>query len=367
VRVLIAGGGTAGHVFPALAVAHALVRDHDAEVRFAGTPDGQEARLVPAEGFEFEPVEAAPFARKVSVRSATAPLVALRSMRRARPLVEDADVVLGMGGYASVPVGVAAIRARRPLVLHEQNAVPGLANRLLARPARAFALSFAEAARYLPRRVRSVLTGDPVRAAIAAVPQGRTELAQEALEELDLEPDRRTVVVFGGSLGARRINRAAAEAFRELGDRDDVQFLILTGPAHLELVRGAIPPGIRPRVRALAFLERMELAYALADLVVCRAGANSVAELAVCGLPSVLVPYPYATARHQDANARALQRAGAAAVVLDEALTGPLLASRIRELLGDAGRLRQMGERASAWGRPDAAGALARVVAEAAS
>jgi UDP-N-acetylglucosamine--N-acetylmuramyl-(pentapeptide) pyrophosphoryl-undecaprenol N-acetylglucosamine transferase len=210
------------------------------------------------------------------------------------------------------------------------------------------------------------VTGNPVREAILAVRPDRERLAKEAIDELELEAGRRTVVVFGGSQGARRINRAAAEAVRELADRDDLQLLVLTGPEHLELVRDAIPRGIALLVRAVPFLDRMELAYASADLVVCRAGASSVAEVSVCGLASVLVPYPYATGHHQDANARALARAGAAVVVGDEALTGALLASRIRDLLADAARLEAMGERALAWARPDAAAALAAVVSEAA-
>ena len=363
-NVLIAAGGTAGHISPALALARALAETRHADVRFAGAPEGQEARLVPAAGFAFEPVEAAPFVRGISARNLTAPGVVLRSVRRARSLVERADVVVGMGGYVSVPVGIAALRARRPLVLHEQNAIPGLANRLFARPARAVALSFADAAAHLPRHARTVVTGNPVRRSITSVPAERERLAKEAVDEFGLEADRRTIVVFGGSQGARRVNRAAAGAVRILADRVDLQMLILTGPAHLELVRDAIPAGIALAVRVLPYLQRMELAYALADLVVCRAGASSVAEVAVCGLPSLLVPYPYATGHHQDANARALTRAGAAAVVADEAFTGALLASRIGELLADPARLSAMGERAGAWARPDADRALADVVGE---
>ncbi len=365
-NVVVAAGGTAGHISPALALARELVDVRGANVTFTGTPAGQEATVVPAAGFAFEPVEAAPFVRAVSARNLTAPFVVGRAIGRAGRIVEAADVVVGMGGYVSVPVGIAALRARRPLVLHEQNAIPGLANRLFARPARAVAVAFAEAALHLPRRARTVVTGNPVRADILAVRTDRDRLAKEAAEELGLDADRRTVVVFGGSQGARRIDRAATEAVRELRDRDDLQLLILSGRAHLELVRDAVPPGIALGVRVLPFLERMELAYAVADLVVCRAGASSVAEIAVCGLPSVLVPYPYATGHHQDANARALVRAGGAIAAADEAFTGAILAARIRGLMGDQRRLHEMGERASAWSRPDAARALAGVVAEAA-
>ncbi len=364
-KVLIAGGGTAGHIFPALALGRRLA-SADAEVSFVGTAGGQEARLVPAAGFEFHPVQARPFVRAISTAAVTAPLSALRSVRQCRPLVEAVDVVVGMGGYVSVPAGLAALRGRRPLVLHEQNAVPGLANRSLAVPARAVALAFAEAGRLLPRRARTVVTGNPVREQIVAVPAEREALAKEARSELGLEEGRSTVVVFGGSQGALHLNTTVVGAVRRLSGRDDLQLLLLTGPAHLDDVTRKLPETGRVLVRVVPFLDRMELAYAVADLVVCRAGAATVAEVAVCGLPSILVPYPYATARHQEANARALQRAGAAAVVMDHALSGDLLAARVGELIGDRGRLRVMGARAAAWARPEAADALARVVEAAA-
>ena len=360
-RVLIAGGGTAGHVFPALALGRHLAEGGD-EVRFAGTVDGQESRLVPEAGFAFLPVEAKPLVRAVSVRALTAPVSAIRSIGRCRPIVEAADVVVGMGGYVSVPVALAALRARTPLVVHEQNAVPGLANRTLARPARTVALSFAEATRMLPRSVASVVTGNPVRPEILAVPARREALRTQALAELDLDGARRTVVVFGGSQGALHVNRAIVQALTGLADRSDLQLILLTGPAHLERIRATLPSPGPLLVRSLGFLERMELAYAVADLVVARAGATTIAELAVCGIPSILVPYPYATRRHQEANARALQRAGAADVVLDDAIGGHVFAARISALLDDAARLHAMGECASAWSRPDAAEALAAVV-----
>jgi UDP-N-acetylglucosamine--N-acetylmuramyl-(pentapeptide) pyrophosphoryl-undecaprenol N-acetylglucosamine transferase len=365
-RVLIAAGGTAGHVSPALALARELADAHGADVRFAGSPHDQEARLVAAAGFSFVPIASAPFVRGVSARNLRGLVVVLRSVGRSRRHVQDADVVVGMGGYASVPVAVAALRARRPLVVHEQNAIPGLANRVFARGARTVAVSFADTVPMLPRRAPTVVTGNPVRPAILAVREDRDRLTKVAHDALGLEPGRRTVVVFGGSQGARRIGRATVDAVGELAGRHDLQLLLLTGPANLEAMREAIPSGTALLVRVLPFLDRMELAYAAADLVVCRAGASSVAEVAVCGLPSVLVPYPYATRRHQDANARALSRAGGAIVVPDDVLGGGLVAARLRDLLGDPVRLAEMGKHAAAWARPDAASALAGVVAEAA-
>ncbi len=362
-KVLIAGGGTAGHVFPALALAGRLESDeHD--VRFAGTSSGQEARLVREAGFSFEPVQASPLERRVSIRALRAPVTAIRSVGTCRPLAEWADVVVGMGGYVSVPVALAALRARRPLVLHEQNAVPGLANRTLGRPARTVALAFAEARGAFPRRTRTVVTGNPVREQILAVAGDRDRLRKEAASELDLDETKRTVVVFGGSQGALHVNRSAIEAVARL-DRNDLQVLLLTGPAHEQSVGASLPKGRPVAVQVRGFLERMELAYAIADVVIARAGATTVAEIAVCGVPSLLIPYPYATGRHQEANARALQRVGAASMLLDDELDGRVLADRIAWFVDDESRLREMGERARGWARPGAASDLAREVLEA--
>lgn len=364
-RVLIAGGGTAGHVFPAIALAERLSAEPGVEVTFAGTSSGQEARLVPAAGFALEIVEARPLRRELSLEALAAPIVAARSVAACRPLVERADVVVGMGGYVSGPVGLAAVRRGRPLVLHEQNAVPGLANRLLARRARVVCLSFAEARAGLPGRARVAVTGNPVRARVLEAARDPERLAATARAELGLEPGRRTLVVFGGSQGALRLNTVAAQAIPELLEElPDLQVLLLTGPSHERTALAAL--GDVPRVRIVGFLERMELAYAIADLVVARAGATTCAELSVCGVPAVLVPYPHATAHHQDANAAALERVGAATVLPDRELSPDRLAGVVRALLADPDRLSAMARAMRAWSRPDATDALAREVLAAA-
>jgi UDP-N-acetylglucosamine--N-acetylmuramyl-(pentapeptide) pyrophosphoryl-undecaprenol N-acetylglucosamine transferase len=362
-KVVVAGGGTAGHVFPALAMARRLIDDHGADVTFVGTGAGVEASLVPAAGMPFLEVEASPLVRRASIGLVRFPFVLLRGVRRCRPLVADADVVVGMGGYASAPAVFAARRARRPVVIHEQNAIPGLANRVLARRATAIAASFAQSASMFPRAVRPEVTGNPIRDSIAMVPAERERLAKEALDELDLQADRRTVMVWGGSQGALHVDRAAVGACRLLRERVDLQILLVTGRAHHETIASALAGTGPLLVRVVPFLDRMELAYALADLVVCRSGASAVAEVAACGLPSLLIPYPYATARHQEANAQALQRAGAATMLLDEHLTPEELAERIEGLLDHPERRAAMAERARTFGRPDAAERLADLVA----
>jgi UDP-N-acetylglucosamine--N-acetylmuramyl-(pentapeptide) pyrophosphoryl-undecaprenol N-acetylglucosamine transferase len=239
-----------------------------------------------------------------------------------------------------------------------------LANRVFSRFARVVALSFAAAEREFPRRARTVVTGNPIRREIAAVTEERDALAKEAVRELGLDEDRRTIVVFGGSQGALHIDRATVAACRLLCDRADLQLLLLTGRAHFDAVSRTLPERDGLLVRALPYLERMELAYAAAHLVVCRAGATTVAEITACGLPSILIPYPYATARHQEANARAVQRAGGASILLDDELTPESLAERIENLVGHDERLTAMAERAASFGRPDAAGRVAELVME---
>jgi UDP-N-acetylglucosamine--N-acetylmuramyl-(pentapeptide) pyrophosphoryl-undecaprenol N-acetylglucosamine transferase len=362
VKVVVAGGGTAGHVFPAIAVGEEL-RDRGWEVSFIGTARGQEASLVPAAGFPFVPVAAEPAQTRLSLVTVGALLLAVRSARSLRPVVAAADAVVGVGGFASASAVLAARSTRRPLVLVEPNSVPGLVNRIASRWAAAVATTFEAAAERLPHARRIERTGNPIRRAILAAATDRARLRAAAREAFDLEEGRGTVLVTGGSQGALRIDVAVAEAQRVLSDRRDLQLLVATGPAHERVVAEAIDPRTALRVRVHGFIERMDLALAAADLVVARAGA-SVAEVAACGIPSVLVPYPHATEHHQDANAREVSAAGAAVVVADDDLTGERLAGCILELMDDPDRRKRMGEAARAWARPDAAARVARLVEE---
>jgi UDP-N-acetylglucosamine--N-acetylmuramyl-(pentapeptide) pyrophosphoryl-undecaprenol N-acetylglucosamine transferase len=361
VRIVVAGGGTAGHVFPAIALADRLRADgHD--VRFIGAASGQEARLVPAAGYPFLPVRAQKMVRKLSIATAAAPFVALGSVRSCRPIVRGVDVVVGVGGYASAPAVLAARSARVRVVLHEQNAIPGLVNRLLARTARVVGLSFADAGPRLPRGVPTVVTGNPVRDRILEVPTTRDALRAEALAAFDLEQGRTTVAVFGGSQGALQLDRLIAATLPILRSRGDLQILVLTGPEHRDVVPARVAGVGELRVHVLPYLERMELALAVADLAVSRAGSGHLAELAVCGIPSILVPYPHATENHQEANARELERVGAAEVALEAELTPERLAELVLGLVDDRARRATMSEAARSWARPDAAERLAALV-----
>jgi UDP-N-acetylglucosamine--N-acetylmuramyl-(pentapeptide) pyrophosphoryl-undecaprenol N-acetylglucosamine transferase len=359
--VVIAGGGTAGHISPSIAVAHRL-RAGGASVEFIGSPVGQEATLVPAAGFRFHGLRAAPFRREISIRSATAPFVALGSVMAARPVVRGASAVLGMGGYASLAPVLAARSLRVPTVVHEQNAVPGLANRVLARVATAMALTFEGSRARLPGSVRAELTGLPLRPEIAAVRADRETLVEEARRSLDLRPGRTTVLVTGGSQGALHVDRIVAATIPLLAGRVDVQLLVLAGATKETVVADAARLEMDLLVRVLPYLDRMELALAVADVAVARAGANTVHELAACAIPSILVPYPHATEDHQLANARELEVAGAAEIFLDQDLTPRGLADRISALVDDAGRRTAMSAAAGAWATPDADERVAALV-----
>ena len=362
-RIVIAGGGSAGHVSPAIAVADRL-REGGAEVEFVGSPTGQEASIVPANGYRFHAVPSAPFRRELSTRTLKAPFVTARAVGTCRPIVRDAAAVLGMGGYASIAPVVAARTGRVPAVVHEQNAIPGLANKLLARFAAVAALTFEDSRTRFPARIRTEITGLPLRAAVREAANHREDVAAHARVDLGLEPDRTTVLVTGGSQGALHLDRTIAEAIPLLSARADLQLVVLTGPAHEAVVAGPASRRMELLVRTFPYLDRVELALACADVAVARAGANTIHELATCRVPAILVPYPHATANHQEANAREVERAGAAEVLLDGDLTPERLARRILALAGDRERRGVMAKAASTWAKPDADERVAALVRE---
>ena len=356
---MIAAGGTAGHVYPALALADALVtRSPGARIRFIGTPRGIERDAVPRAGFDLQLIDVVPWARTLGARRFLAPASLAAATSRTRSMFKRSrpTVVVGMGGYASLPVVLAARSRHIPALLHEQNSVPGIANLVGSRFVRRVALSFEEARARFPERTEFRITGNPIRRSIATL--DRAAVRAEALEAFGLESGRRTVLVLGGSLGAARLNEAAAGLAMRWRERGDVQLLIAAGARHGGAARDrTLTAG--SHVHVLDYIDRVDLAYAAADVAVCRAGAATVAELSAVGVPSILVPYPYARGNHQEGNARALERAGGARVVLDADATAELLAAALDPLIADPAALDRMGEAARGFGRPAAADELA--------
>lgn len=340
--VAMAGGGTGGHVIPALAVARELTeRGH--RPFFIGTRRGMEARLVPDAGFDIEWIEIGGMNRVGLTRMLKSACELPVSVWRAARFLDrrGAQVIFSMGGYAAGPVMLAAICKGIPMAVMEPNAMPGLTSRKLKRWVRSAMVSFPEAGRYFPPG-RTELTGLPVRREFFAIlPKPPGEVP--------------TVLITGGSQGSRTLNDAARESwslFKQSGFR--VRFLHQTGTAAAAgFAEAFAAAGMEGRVAT--FIADMPSAFAEADLVVCRSGAGAVAELAAAGKPSLLVPFPFAADQHQLRNAEAFERAGAARLVADHDMNGERFFTEISSLVSDAARLRSMGEAARAMAHPDAA------------
>lgn len=359
--VVISGGGTAGHVSPGLAIADEIVRRGTprSAVRWMGSRRGLETRLVPEAGYTLIALPGRGVQRRLTpaniaaIGGITVAIVrAVLGFARSRPAV-----LLALGGYASVPGVIAAIVWRVPIVLTEQNAVPSAANRLASRFARACATPFPAVA--LPR---ATWTGNPVRPTIVAVDREAQRAA--ARRRLGIDADRLVLLVMGGSLGARRINEALLEALPRWEHRSDLTVVHLAGARDHDDLAARIPLSDDALVdyRLIRYEDDMASLYAAVDLVLSRAGGNTVAELAVVGLPSVLVPLPGAPGDHQSANARALDVVDAAVTVPDGELDADRLIRTVGALLDDPDRRVAMSAAAASIGRPDAPSAIVDLI-----
>lgn len=345
-RILIAAGGTGGHVFPALATAEALRHSGD-EVTFLGTSAGLEAKLVPGAGFPLQRMQMAGLRGKGVARLLAAPFLLARAVLQARCFLKELRpaVVLGMGGFVSGPAGLAARSLGIPLVIHEQNAVPGYANRLLARFAKCVLTGFP-----VPALEHSEWVGNPVRQAIAALPQPQARFQGRT--------DKARLLVMGGSLGARDLNRVLVESAARLPAAERPEIWHQTGEKHFEEVEAAYrSAGVEARVAP--FITDMAEALGWADLALCRAGALTVAELACAGLGAILVPYPFAVDDHQAVNAEFMVRAGAARMIRQEKLSADTLLELLRPLLQDPLERLALAANARALAKPRAAEAVA--------
>jgi UDP-N-acetylglucosamine--N-acetylmuramyl-(pentapeptide) pyrophosphoryl-undecaprenol N-acetylglucosamine transferase len=349
-RLLLAGGGTGGHLFPAVALAEQLRQEEpESEVLFVGTERGLEFRLLPELGWPLRTIPMSGWAGLGLGARFKALIGLVKSLGQSQQIIREfrPDVVVGVGGYASVPVLRAARLGRVPYLIHEQNAWPGLANRLLGRWAKRICLSFAEAGKAF-RRVPLVVTGNPVRAAMESCP----ELA-------DGPPQ---LLVFGGSHGARAINRAMVAALPQLESRHGrLRIVHQTGASEVDTVRAGYQAAGWTEVDVQPFITDMAAAYARASLVVCRAGATTLAELTACGRAAVLIPYPYAANNHQVTNAAALASRGAAIMIEERNLQAEELGILIDGLLDDRSRLMSMSATARSLAQR---GAAARLLAE---
>ncbi|MGO1538990.1 MAG: UDP-N-acetylglucosamine--N-acetylmuramyl-(pentapeptide) pyrophosphoryl-undecaprenol N-acetylglucosamine transferase [Leucobacter sp.] len=350
---LLAGGGTAGHVNPLLAVAD-LIRDRepDATVLVLGTREGLEARLVPERGYELETIERLPFPRRPNLAALRFPTRFIRAVHQVRSLIRDrgVDVVVGFGGYAAAPAYRAGYKERVPVVIHEANAVPGLANKLGARNSRYVGVTFAGT----PIRGAQV-TGMPLRPEITGL--DREAVRAEARVHFGLDPDRTTLLVTGGSLGARAINQGISGSAREIVDAGTQVLHVWGGLTEL------VDPGVQG-YRVIPYCDRMDLAFAACDLAVSRAGSTTVSELAGLGVPAVLVPYSVGNGE-QRVNAAGVTGAGGALLVEDEQLNPDWVRGTLIPLLQDPDRLADMSLRARSAGTLDGTERLLDLVHEA--
>jgi UDP-N-acetylglucosamine--N-acetylmuramyl-(pentapeptide) pyrophosphoryl-undecaprenol N-acetylglucosamine transferase len=351
-KVILAGGKTGGHVFPAIAMAVEFKkRFPESKVIFVGTKDGLESEIVPKYGFKLIFIQARGLKRKLSLGNLVLPYYVLKSLCQSLRILneERPDLVVGTGGYVSFPVVFSARLKNIPTLIQEQNSYPGVSTRLLVFLVDRVCLSYLGSIQYFLTKGKLKVIGNPVRGDIVSANR------YEALRKFNLDSSKKTIFIFGGSQGAHAINQAVLDSLDFLSER--WQLLWQTGENDFVFVSGKVK-GKRIKCEVFPFIEDMRFAYAASDLVISRAGALTLAEITACGKPSLLIPYPYATADHQRYNAEVLQKEGAAQIILQQDLTGEILAQKLSSVLSDEERLKGMAEQSRKMGKPDATSLL---------
>jgi UDP-N-acetylglucosamine--N-acetylmuramyl-(pentapeptide) pyrophosphoryl-undecaprenol N-acetylglucosamine transferase len=351
-KVILAGGKTGGHIFPAIAMAEELKkRFPESQVVFIGTKDGLESKIVPKYGFKLIFIQAKGLKRKASPMNILLPYFVLKSLYQSSRILNDErpDLVVGTGGYVSFPVVLSARLKNIPTLIQEQNSYPGVSTRLLSLLVDRVCLSYLSSIDYFLTKRKLRVIGNPIREDI--VFQNRFE----ALSKFNLDSGKKVIFIFGGSQGSHAINQAVLDSLDSLSESG--QLLWQTGENDFVSISEKVR-GKKIKCALFPFIEDMRSAYAASDLVISRAGALTLAEITACGKSSILIPYPFATADHQRYNAEALQKEGAAEMILQAELTGDVLARKISSLLSDEKRLKRMAEQSKKMGRPDASSLL---------
>ncbi|HHX87839.1 MAG TPA: undecaprenyldiphospho-muramoylpentapeptide beta-N-acetylglucosaminyltransferase, partial [Firmicutes bacterium] len=349
-RLLVSGGGTGGHIYPALALArHVLACEPESEVLFIGTADGLESKIIPAEGFFLETISARGYPRRLTK---LVPVIkeSISGTFQVRKIIKDfkPQVVVGTGGYVSAPVVLAAAINRVPAVIHEQNAIPGMANRYLAPLASRICLSFESSRIYFRSSKKTVVTGNPrsSEAASYSKAQGR--------KRFNLHPDHPVVVAFGGSRGALKLNRVITEYLSSGWWLPNVQLIYVAGEIYYRQVKEQLSV-LPPNISLFPYLQEMPAALAAADLVITRSGATTLAEITALGIPAILVPSPNVVDNHQHYNARVMADCGAAILIEERELTAYRLRKELSSLLSNADLLNKMGQASRNLGIVDSA------------
>ena len=362
-KIIVSGGGTGGHIYPALTIVRTIQAQHpEAEFLYVGTSKGLEADIIPKEHLPFDTVDLQGFERHLTLdnvrRAGRAMAGVMKAMRIVKKFHPDAAV--GTGGYVCGPILLAASLLHVPTLIQEQNVVPGITNKILSKFVTKVAVGTPEAVSHFPAE-KVVYTGNPIRREVLSATR------EEGMKAFGFDPAKRTVLVSGGSRGARAINRAMVPVLAEAAKHPEVQYLLVTGKGEYDDIMARLrAAGVdlqqAPHIRVEPYLYNMPQAQAMADLAVFRAGATGLAELTARGIPSVLIPYPYAAENHQEHNAKALEEAGAARMIRNRELTPERLSSVLTELLSEPEKLQQMAAASRQMGRPQAARTIADMV-----
>ncbi|WP_159722093.1 undecaprenyldiphospho-muramoylpentapeptide beta-N-acetylglucosaminyltransferase [Enterococcus sp. CSURQ0835] len=356
-RILVTGGGTGGHIYPALAFIRYVEKlQPDAKFLYVGTHRGLENKIVPESGIPFKTIKIQGFKRSLSLDNVKTVQLFLKSIKRAKEIIREfkPDVVIGTGGYVSGAVVYAAAKLKIPTIVHEQNSVPGITNKFLSRYVDRVAICFPDAAQYFPAK-KTVLVGNP--RAQEVVTSGKSEV----LQEYQLNPDQPTVLIFGGSQGALKINQAVASALPQFAKKD-YQVLYASGERYYADLQKTLTGQTASNLSIQPYIKNMTDVMANVDLLIGRAGATSIAEFTALGLPAILIPSPYVTNDHQTKNAQSLVAVGAVKMITDAELSADNLVAAVDEIMGDAELKETMAQASKKEGIPDAAERLLHLV-----
>lgn len=362
-RVIMSGGGTGGHIYPAITIIRAIQKEvQDCEVLFIGTQHGLESDIIPKEGLDFRTIDIRGFERRLSMQNVHTIIKTIGSVWQSRQIIRNfkPDIVIGTGGYVCGPVLLAASMMAIPTIIQEQNVIPGITNKILARFVEKIAVGYGEARTYFTNKDKIVVTGNPVR------PEVISATREEGIKALGLDPAKRTILISGGSRGARSINQAMVQVYQQFAGRQDIQLLHVTGQSEYNDIVGNLKQCCIDTTKAgniiiKPYLYNMPQALAVADIAVFRAGAIGLAELTARGIPSILIPYPYAAENHQEFNARVMEQQGAAVVIRDAELNGARLIKVINELVNSPTTLDEMANASKKIGCPKAAESIAKM------
>lgn len=361
-RIIVSGGGTGGHIYPAITLIKTIqAMTPNCEVLYVGTKIGLEADIIPKEGLAFKTVDIRGFERKLSLANVKTILKSVHSIWESCKIIKEfkPNVVIGTGGYVCGPVLLAASLMGIPTIIQEQNVIPGITNKILAKFVDKIAVGYQEAGKYFSQD-KVIFTGNPIRQEVM------TAKKELGIAEFCLDPAKHTILISGGSRGARTINNAMIGVHKHFAKNSRVQLLHVTGKNEYndivaKLKNEGIDAQIMGNIIIKPYLYEMPKALAIADLAIFRAGAVGLAELTARGIPSILVPYPYAAENHQEHNAMAMQKKGAAMVIRDRELSSQRLIEMIEELLGSSAKLETMAKASFALGKPNAAEVIAQL------